>query len=177
MNTAIYTTPIERTPRCTRREAEISAINSLIAKAFGVNTELSHRADGAPYIVSRPDVCISISHCIDECVLVVSDKSIGVDIETARPMLERIATKFLTPAEQDRGPHTLTVLMQMWSAKEAVFKCAGIPSLVVSAIEISSDLTMATVCHDGTTRRFALTYPRLTHTRVIALAREVFEDT
>lgn len=174
MKTAIYTAPIERSTRGNRREAEVCAANRLITDVFGASARLSHYADGAPYVVTHPDVCISISHCIDECVLAVSDSSVGVDIETARPMLEHIATKFLMPAEQSRGPHSLTVLMQMWSAKEAVFKCARIPSLVVSAIEVSSDLTMATVCHDGMTRRFAVTYPRLTTTHVIALAREVF---
>ena len=176
MKTALYTAPIERSTRGNRREAEIKAANRLIAEVFGASARLSHHADGAPYIPGRPDVCISLSHCIDECILAVSDRSIGVDIETARPMLERIAPKFLTPAEQARGPHTLTALMQIWTAKEAVFKCARISGLVVSGIDVSSDLSMATVCHDGATRHFALTYPRLTATHVIALAIEASEN-
>ena len=170
MTTTIHSAPIISTGRSGRREAERQAIRSLIAETLGEDAVLSHHDDGAPYLSSHPDIYISISHCIDRCVLAVSPEPVGVDIETARPTLERIASKFLTPAEQARGPYPLITLMQLWSAKEAVFKCARITTLVVSAIDISPDLTTATIYLDGTPRRFTLTYPLLTTSRVITLA-------
>ena len=171
MNPVIHTAPLIHTDRGQRRATELNAVNTLVTGIFGTDAKVSHYEDGAPFISTRPDICISISHCIDRCVIAVSDRCIGVDIETARPTFERVASKFLTVAEQQRGPYPIATLMQLWSAKEAVFKCARIPSLVVADIEISPDFTTATVTHQGITRRFTLTYPLLTPDRVISIAQ------
>lgn len=140
----IYRSVLPPTVRDGRREAERAAVARLVADVFGAGVELAHSADGRPYLPSRPEVYISVSHCADECVLAVSDSPVGVDVETARQQLPRIAAKFLTPAEMARGPHELEALLKYWTAKEAVFKCAGIPSLVISEIEVSADMSHAT---------------------------------
>ena len=140
----IYRTPRAPSERAERRELEREAASKLVAGVFGHATVIAHEDDGRPYLPTHPGVCISLSHCVDECVLAVSDSPVGVDVETARPQLSRIAAKFLTSREMARGPHDVDALLRYWTAKEAVFKCAGMPSLVISEIELSDDMSHAT---------------------------------
>lgn len=176
-----------------RREDEAIAVKCLVEEAFGKGAVIDHTPEGAPYIQDRPGTYISISHCQDTCVMAVSDKPVGVDIETARPQLERIAHKFLTPCEMqslndkmqsldgemhildgEMHIHSLMTLMQLWTAKEAVFKCAGNPSLVISEIEILLDSINTLSFHEAKAiarrRTFDVCFPLITHSHVIAAA-------
>lgn len=139
----IYRRPLPVVARRERRGAEREAVARLVEEAFGAGTVLGHMADGRPYVASRPGVHVSVSHCADECVLAVSDRPVGVDVEMARLQLSGIASKFLTPSEAARGPHDMDALLRYWTAKEAVFKCAGIVGLVISEIEVSEDFSRA----------------------------------
>lgn len=163
----IYRRAIAATTRGARREAEREAVAHLILEAFGPEARLTHDRHGRPYLEDEPSVYISISHSAEECLLAVSDRPVGIDIETPRGQLQRIAGKFLTPSELSRGPHDLGTLLRYWTAKEAAFKCAGIPSLVISEIELSPDLSHAT----ARTEQYAITYI-ITPESVTAIARQ-----
>lgn len=155
--------------RGSRRAAEREVVAGLVTGVFGAGVEMSHDDDGRPYLPSRPDVYISVSHCADECVLAVSDGPVGIDVETARPQLSRVAAKFLTGAEASRGPHDILTLLQYWTAKEAVFKCAGVPALVISEIEVSADMSHA-VAHGCV---FSLEYHFSDGRKVMAVAERL----
>lgn len=187
----IYTRKIAPSARAGRREAEREAVNALIKSAFGAAVALEHDAAGRPYLPAVPDVHISISHCVDECVLAVSDRPVGIDIENARPQLVRLAPKFLTLSEQSAGPHDLPALMRYWTAKEAVFKCAGISGLVISGIEVrheSADRSLAIcasrtrgeVCLGDETlkffEKFSVAFPLVSPEKVIAVAVKKVKD-
>lgn len=139
----IFTAPIARTTRGEQRNAEREAVASLVNQRFGSNVTLAHTPDGAPYIPGFGGH-ISVSHCADECVLAVSSEPVGVDVDTPRPQLMRVARRFLNLRElADIDLHgemtddaRIDLLLRYWTAKEAVFKCAAIPSLVISEIEI-----------------------------------------
>ncbi len=162
----IYTSDIQCQSRSDRHSCEREAVNRLVIQAFGTEAELCHNADGKPYINGRPEVHISISHSIDQCLLAVSDTPIGIDSETARTQLGRIANRFLTPNEIARGPHTMSELLKMWTAKEAVFKCASVSDLVISEIEVSATMDYAS----ARGIRYAVRFITDTPERVTALA-------
>lgn len=181
----IYTGPIAPSARGGRREAEREAVRRLVARAFGPDVELGHDPNGRPYVPTMPGVYVSVAHCSDECLLAVSDIPVGVDIETARPQLARIAAKFLTQSEQAVGPHDIAALMRYWTAKEAVFKCAGIPALVISEIEVRHESpcrSMATCSprpHGGGvsddeyskfSENFSVAFPLVSPEKVVAVA-------
>lgn len=153
----IYRRPLPATTRGARREAEREAVAQLIREAFGPEAKLTHDENGRPYLEGATDIHISISHSAEECLLAVSNRPVGIDIETPREQLQRIAAKFLTPAEYSRGPHDIGVLLRYWTAKEAVFKCSGMPSLVISEIELSPDLSYATARTDQYTITYIVT--------------------
>lgn len=126
------------------------AVSALIKTRVGADVRLVHDDDGAPLLVGSP-LHISISHSRNFAAIMLDSSSrCGVDIEEARlDQLERVRTKFLTPAELAAGVDLLTA----WTAKEAVFKAAGTPGLGLSMIDTISIAGMA-LLPDG--RRFRL---------------------
>ncbi|MFY7900970.1 MAG: 4'-phosphopantetheinyl transferase family protein [Chitinophagaceae bacterium] len=72
----------------------------------------------------------SISHCGNYAAAIVSShQRVGVDIELERPVIAKIAYKFLHDTEQQmlqpNSSNYYTHLTILWSAKEAIFKWWG----------------------------------------------------
>lgn len=126
------------------------AVGSLIRTQVGTDVRLVHDDDGAPLLIGSA-LNISISHSRNYAAIMLDASSrCGIDIEEPRlDQLERVRTKFLTPAELAAGVDLLTA----WTAKEAVFKAAGTPGLGLSMIDTLSTPGLA-LLPDG--RRFRL---------------------
>lgn len=158
----LYSEPIapdgSNPQRTGRHEAEHSAVMRLVARVFGPDARYLHHPDGAPY-VDCADRDISVSHGARRALLAVSRRgSVGVDIEQWRPQLQRVSSRFLSPDEQTRYT-TPEQLLQAWTAKEAVFKAARIPGLVLADIRLPSLNTATISTADGTaTRHIAVTH-------------------
>lgn len=163
MSYRLYHTKIEQGDRHDRRSRERDAVMRLVRHAFGPDAVLTHDPDGAPRIEGLEGEWFSISHSADNCILAVTRKGrIGVDTETARAQLVRVAPRFLAPCEAvslDIG-----YLLRMWTAKEAVYKAAGMPGLGLDEIVVSDGHAQARGI------RFSLDYPLLTPGRVTAVA-------
>lgn len=127
-----------------------NAVANLIASRLGPQVRLLHDPEGAP-LLAGSNLNISVSHSRNFAAIMLHPSlRCGIDIEEPRPaQLERVRTKFLSPAEQ---VSTLN-LLRAWTAKEAVFKAAGIPGLGLSMIDTLSCPGMALI-PDG--RRFLL---------------------
>ncbi len=147
MAVTLLHTPIPATAPGQRHETERSLCSSLLKKALGDNAEIAHRPDGSPFIDSRPDIFISVSHSAGTALIALSDSPVGVDIEAPRPQLARVAGKFLTKEESLRidstAPDYLNILLHYWTAKEAAFKLFRLPGLTISEIQIDSELASA----------------------------------
>ena len=135
----IYTEPIRLTEGLTRRQAELNASEEMIKKVFGESASLEHDPEGRPVISgARFDGMISISHSIDQCILAVThsqEASIGVDTETWREQLFRVAPKFLSDEEIDVYT-TPQLLLLAWTTKEAVYKAARREGLPLKEIKL-----------------------------------------
>jgi 4'-phosphopantetheinyl transferase len=82
---------------------------------------------GKPYLVDLP-YHISLSHSFDYAAVMISkSRPVGIDIEQIKQKVERIAPKFLTPAERATISidNKIEHLYVCWCAKEAVYKCYG----------------------------------------------------
>lgn len=82
---------------------------------------------GKPYLTNFSRQ-ISLSHSYEYAAVMISDdKPVGIDIELIKDKIERVAAKFLSPAElafidpQEKIMH----LYVCWCAKEAVYKLYG----------------------------------------------------
>ncbi len=112
-----------------RRRAERDAVEALVYAALGDNAVLEHNSDGAPYIVGRPEVYISVSHSRHMAALALASEDVGIDIEEPRPQLLRVAARFLSPHERDHYS-TPERILEAWTIKEAAYKAMrpGIPA-------------------------------------------------
>ncbi len=84
-------------------------------------------AYGKPYLVDLP-YHISLSHSFDYAAVMISkSRPVGIDIEQIKEKVERIAVKFLRPAELSfiDDAHRIPHLYACWCAKEAIYKCNG----------------------------------------------------
>jgi len=83
-------------------------------------------AHGKPYLVNLP-YHISLSHSFDYAAVMISKEPVGIDIEQVKEKVERIAHKFMRPAEMEfiGGKNRVKQLYVCWCAKEAVYKCHG----------------------------------------------------
>ncbi len=79
---------------------------------------------GKPHAVGL-DVYFSISHSGDYAVCAVSDKEIGIDIEKIREINPKVCKKFSTENEAEYIASHKNGLFEIWTLKEAYFKCIG----------------------------------------------------
>lgn len=127
----VYVGAIQREAGQTAREAERAAVSSLLQAALGSDAAIGHDAEGAPYVVGAAQPHISVSHGAGRAVIALAGRRVGIDIEAPRAQLERVERKF-----RNEGDSSRLSLLELWTAKEAVFKAAGIAGLTVGQIAV-----------------------------------------
>ena len=83
-----------------------------------------HTETGKPYAKDLP-VYFNVSHSGDMIACAVSDCEIGIDIEKIRNINPRSAEKFATEAEKEYISKNKNGFFEIWTLKEAYFKCTG----------------------------------------------------
>ena len=140
-----------------RRQAEILATRQLVCEILGPQAAIGHNPDGSPNIIDS-DLNISISHSRDYVAIALNaHQRIGIDIESWRNSLNSVREKFLTPQELAIY-NTPAMLLQAWTAKEAIYKAAGITGLPLHDINLPADpsSSTATVTASNNTHIFTL---------------------
>lgn len=79
---------------------------------------------GKPYAVGL-DVNFSISHSGDYVICAVSENEIGADIEKIREIKPAVSKRFATESEMEYIASNPNGLFEIWTLKEACFKCIG----------------------------------------------------
>lgn len=83
---------------------------------------------GKPFMAEHPDIHFSLSHCREAVACGVSDKPIGIDIETPRSFSPALLAKVMSQAEADAiltDENPQLAFSRLWTRKEAVFKLTG----------------------------------------------------
>ena len=100
------------------------SVRKLLQLAGYSDFDLYYDEFGKPHLSDSKH--ISITHSHDFSAIIVSDQTVGIDIELQRNKIIRIADKFcntefqfLNPNDQPEFIRKLTVI---WGAKEAIFK-------------------------------------------------------
>lgn len=156
----LQTQVIERSEGLSARDAEREAVRGCL-DALGISEPIGHHESGAPFIVGRPELLVSISHCRQmACVAVgeAADGPFGIDVEdVTRSQLARVAPRIMTPGEVAAAVQMPDGLARAWTAKEAVYKAVLTPGADFTRdIRLAPDLASATFVPTDT--RFALTY-------------------
>ena len=115
-----------------RRKAYLSARLAL-REALGEVFVLEKQASSKPFLPQRLDCEISLTHTKGFAAAMVNSnkQKVGIDLEWIRPKIRAVKNKFLEDKEQvlleknRTYTNELQVLTQVWSAKEAIYKCYG----------------------------------------------------
>lgn len=95
--------------------------------------KIYYNQQGKPYLIN-PSRNITVTHSnIFSGIMVSTDleKIMGMDIEQLKPTILKIKHKFLNDTEQQTLSDNPTQenYMTYWCAKEAIYKCFGVPSV------------------------------------------------
>ncbi len=109
---------------------QLLSIRQLL-KLKGVSDDtLYHDANGKPHLKNNQH--ISISHSHNYAAVIISDTSVGIDLEKKQDKIIRLANKF-TPLSEYKTIANDTGLIRkltiVWCAKEAIYKAVSIPGL------------------------------------------------
>lgn len=107
-------------------EMQHNAVGRLFASHFGHPVDIVHTDSGAPYIPEF-DGFISVSHCATAVAVAISDRPVGIDVESPRyHKMRRVANKFISLSESlVTDIDSPTALAATWCAKEAIYKLHG----------------------------------------------------
>lgn len=110
-----------------------------IAQAMNVSPEIiifEKNQYGKPY-AKNLDIHFNISHCENMVVCAIGETELGIDIEKVRPINLKIAEKICLENEleyifenskknyQTQENNILRKFFEIWTGKEAYFKCTG----------------------------------------------------
>lgn len=101
------------------------SVRKLLAVAGYTDFDLFYDATGKPHL--KDGKYISITHSHEFAAIIVSDQTVGIDMELQREKIIRIADKFVDTEELSRLKSFSTddfvrKLTVKWGAKEAIFK-------------------------------------------------------
>ncbi len=106
------------------------SVRHLLAEFDYSDQDLFYDENGKPHL--KDGKHISITHSFNYSAVIVSDNEVGIDIEKQRPIITKIASKFVgyeyeyLKEEENDYVKQLTVI---WCAKESLFKLFATPGL------------------------------------------------
>ena len=83
---------------------------------------------GKPSIVGHPEIHFNLSHCREAALCYVSDRPVGVDVESMRRCSDSLISYTMNAHEQDvirRADNPTLEFIRLWTMKEAVLKLTG----------------------------------------------------
>ncbi|QEE48389.1 4'-phosphopantetheinyl transferase superfamily protein [Flavobacterium alkalisoli] len=100
------------------------SVRKLLAEAGYSDLDLFYTEDGKPHLTDGKN--ISITHSYSFSAIIISNRSIGIDMEIRREKVIRIADKFVEKEfgylDQDNTEDYVRRLIVIWGVKEALYK-------------------------------------------------------
>lgn len=146
------------------------SVRKLLQEAGYTDWDLSYDQYGKPHL--NGDKHISITHSHNFSAIIISDETVGIDIELQRDKIIRIADKFINEKELNRLKNFghqdyIKKLTVKWGAKEAIFKIRnekGISfkdHIKVNPFEIDDAQAIAELHFDGLVKGFKIYFEEI----------------
>lgn len=106
------------------------AVRQLLNSFQYSDADLTYTNNGKPLL--NDGKFVSISHSFDYATVVISDCSVGIDIEKLRPKISKLSSKFINSEAVFLNSNFSTEidrLTAIWTTKEALYKLYGKPGL------------------------------------------------
>jgi 4'-phosphopantetheinyl transferase len=140
----------------------------MLLQEMGFNDfDLHYDEFGKPYLHDGKHISITHSHHFSSIIL--SDETVGIDIELQREKIIRIADKFVNSTELNRlksfdTENYIRKLTVKWGAKEAIFKIRnekGISfknHIQVNTFELNDEKTIAVLDFESIVQEFKIVF-------------------
>ncbi|MBE0390750.1 phosphopantetheinyl transferase [Flavobacterium sp. 7E] len=142
------------------------SVRKLLQEAGFNDLDLYYDENGKPHL--KDENHISITHSHNFSAIIISNETVGIDIELQREKIIRIADKFvdkefkyLNKKESKSYIKKLTVI---WGAKEAIFKIRnekGISfkdNIIVKPFDLENQETIADLHFEGLSQKYIVKY-------------------
>ena len=101
-----------------------------LQQEYGIteNPIFEYNEHGKPSIVGHPEICFNLSHCKEAAVCVISDKPVGVDVESIREYKESLVRYTMNDEEIreiEPSENPAATFIRLWTMKEATMKLIG----------------------------------------------------
>ena len=101
-----------------------------LQKEYGIteNPIFEYNEHGKPSIVGHPEIYFNLSHCKEAAICVISDKPIGVDVESLREFKDSLVNYTMNDeekAEMASSSNPAATFIRLWTMKEATSKLIG----------------------------------------------------
>ena len=101
-----------------------------LRKEYGIEQPpvFEYGEHGKPFIVGHPEICFNMSHCREAAICVLSERPVGVDIESIHRYSESLARYTMSDAEMaqiEQAERADVEFIRLWTLKEAVLKRSG----------------------------------------------------
>lgn len=101
-----------------------------LSEGYGIggNPEFGYGKGGKPFIIGHPEIHFNLSHCRHAAVCAVSDRPIGIDVESIRPYNDALTRYVLNDEEYQRVASSgkpEVEFTRLWTMKESLLKLTG----------------------------------------------------
>jgi 4'-phosphopantetheinyl transferase len=101
-----------------------------LQKEYGItdNPIFEYNEHGKPSIVGHPEIFFNLSHCKEAVVCAISDKPVGVDVESHREFKDSLVNYTMNDeekAEIEKSDNPAATFIRLWTMKEATAKLIG----------------------------------------------------
>ena len=106
-----------------RRRTEHLAWRRVVRRELGRGVEIGYNEVGAPTL-NLENMHLSVAHGAGLVAVVISDKKVGIDIESLERDFASVSSRYMSVEEQALSTHKEWGAM-VWCAKEALYKLYG----------------------------------------------------
>lgn len=101
-----------------------------LCKEYGITEKpvFEYGKHGKPFMVEHPEIHFNLSHCREAAICMISDKPVGIDVESIREFKQTLVDYTMNPDEilQIQSAERPDVeFIKLWTQKEAVLKLSG----------------------------------------------------
>ena len=101
-----------------------------LREEYGIkdNPVFEYNEHGKPSIVGHPEIHFNLSHCKAAAACVVSNRPVGIDVESFREYHESLVHYTMSEEEErqiEDSDHPKTAFIRLWTMKEATLKLIG----------------------------------------------------
>ena len=101
-----------------------------LRKEYGITDKpiFEYGEHGKPTIVGHPEIHFNFSHCREAVVCFISDRPVGVDVESIREYKDSLVRYTMNAQEVEQIEHSErpnVAFIRLWTMKEAKLKLSG----------------------------------------------------